>query len=277
MDQPLPIPPIDPREFLNPAELLLVSERSAARPASRRRASLTDSSHQAPYRGTEREGRGPPSRCWLRESEEDEVREWLRRKDREFLLKKRAEKRTRKREIKEKDKERERQEERDRQAKDAYQQWLQRKKREGRWRRRREEDRREAEQRERTQVQKQRPARASNLPSAPLPCKRRRVQRRPSTPQQTQQQPETARTKKRITFQDWVKQKEKEKAAVQAQKKEEEEGGGDTVPEDVQRIVRGVRRLRLQQKASARKHVDSGIAQSVFKQQNTLSAFHNSL
>lgn len=208
----------------------------------------------------------------MRESEEDRVREWLQNKDREFLLKRRAEKRTRQREMKEKEKERERQEERDRQAKDAYQQWLQRKKREGRQRRRKEEDKKETGLREEPPGQRQRPVR---VPPAPWPHKRRRVgqKKRPSTPQETQLQSEIGQIKKRITYQDWMQQKEKEKAA-QARRKE---GDVDTVPEDVQRIVRGVCRLRLQQKASAKKHVDSEIAQSLFKQQKTLSSFHSSL
>lgn len=204
----------------------------------------------------------------MRESEEDRVQEWLQKKDREFLLKRRAEKRARQREMKEKEKERERQEERDRQAKDAYQQWLQRKKREGRRRRRKEEDKKETGLREEPPGQRQKPAR---VPPAPWPHKRRRVKKRPSTPQETQLQSEIGQIKKKITYQDWMQQKEKEKAA-QARRKE-----GDTVPEDVQRIVRGVRRLRLQQKASAKKHVDSGIAQSLSKQQKTLSSFHSSL
>ena len=136
---------LDPREYLNSAELMLLSlmktlGREQTRLAERtplvtverkkrRTASLTGSvDQQPPPRG---EGSASPSRvgggCWLKESEMAEVRDWLRMKDRETILKMRAVSRERRRARREREEKDKQQVEREKQAKVAYQRWLQRK------------------------------------------------------------------------------------------------------------------------------------------------------
>ena len=90
--------------------------------------------------------------CWLKGSGEGHVREWLRKKNRDLLLKKRTKKRAERREREERESEVKRKEERTAQAKEVYAKWLQRKAEEGR-EKGRERLRKEKEEKQKEQAQ----------------------------------------------------------------------------------------------------------------------------
>ena len=155
---------LDPREFLNSAELLFLSQRtSCAAALEKRRAPLTvthkrgtavsetvkkqrgkesSTSHslsqrqRSPSRESARRRSASLSSCWLKESEEKDVQAWLRRKEREITSRRRTEKRERRQEKRKREERARERGEREQQAKMAYQQWKERKASEDRERRR---------------------------------------------------------------------------------------------------------------------------------------------
>ena len=140
----------DAREYLNNAELLLVSQRnknprsrniivkkkasSPDRESGEREKLLTSKKKkaerkQSSYRQSLARGEAGRSQscCWLKESKEKEVREWLKRKERESASKRLVESRERQQERKKHGERARERQEREAQAKEAYQQWQNRK------------------------------------------------------------------------------------------------------------------------------------------------------
>ena len=141
----------DPRDYLNSAELLLLTQRKTTPHAAAQRRkpvplSEADKREKSAVE-TKRRGRdasrslslaqpslprtrrrsGSLSNCWLKETKEKNVREWLRKKESESASRKLAENRERRQEKRKREEKVRQQAEREQLAMAAYQQWKQRK------------------------------------------------------------------------------------------------------------------------------------------------------
>lgn len=136
----------DAREFLNSAELLLVSQRKRTpqtepldrkkthppaglgereKSTTKKKVQQKQSSRRHSSTGSERGG--SLSSCWLKESEEKDIREWLKRKERESDSKRLAARRERGREKTRREEKARERKERETRANEAYTQWQSRK------------------------------------------------------------------------------------------------------------------------------------------------------
>lgn len=141
---------IDPRDFLNSAELALLHQRKRtphtkkleteppplpetdkggrSTPGQRKRDSHAHSLDQPSSSRKTRNRSTSLSGYWLRESREPDIQHWLRQKEREGAARRLAEKRERRQEKKKREEKARLQQEREQLAKVAYQQWKERKK-----------------------------------------------------------------------------------------------------------------------------------------------------
>ena len=199
------------------------------------------------------------SRYWLRENGEHCLQEWLRKKDGEYLLKKRKVREIRRREHRKEQAEAARRTEREDKARAAYQKWLLKKTAEGvkvenRPTVHREEQNPTTVKQQHRSLQR-RPHRVRTSPS-PSP-----VARQPTGVSPT---PKTASIKqdlvhrvprKRPTFEEWLQCKDKDKPSKRAIKYADK-----SLPEDLQQIAKGLRKLRLQRKEYSKRHVYTGMS-----------------
>ena len=140
--------PIDPRDFLNSAELALLEQRKrnpntkrlethlpslpeegrSAKAAEQRKKDSHSLSLDQPSSSRRIRSRSTSlSSYWLKESREPDVQNWLRRKEHETASRRLAEKRERRREKRKAEEKARLQQEREQLAKVAYQQWKERK------------------------------------------------------------------------------------------------------------------------------------------------------
>ena len=136
--------------YLNPAELAIASRVKLASPsetvAIRGRDGQPAAWQHAPSTAEGRERRENKHSYWLKDSGEGHVREWLRKKNRDLLLKKRSKKRAERREREKREREARRKEKRTAQAKEVYVKWQLKKADEGREKRRKEREEKQKEQ-----------------------------------------------------------------------------------------------------------------------------------
>lgn len=265
---------VDPHLYLNEAEitLLSLSSRASIRPAhsdpdvsqqlspqSHFQRRFAADSRSCSASGQTRMGQDKrKSGFWLQSSVSTLTQSWLRQKNEEFFLKRRNEQRER-REKRRMTRERSlRESERREEARSAYDSWLQQKRAEEKAKKTKTavEDKRYS-----SQFQSHHPT-----PTAAPPTGAQSMRARPlRKPAQQHGQPEsyplsvaaptaaaTTIIKRQISFDEWARQKaRKSRHSVQRDT-------SNDLPEDLQAIVKGVRKLRLQQKESSKKHVDTG-------------------
>lgn len=254
-----------PQHYLNEAELALIRSQQplSFSQSGNMHSFFVPKSSESDFKLGRRET-SPLHRSeyWLKDTNEQHLQEWLLKKDRDWLLQRKKDLKRRQLERKKRAAKAAQVNEKAKQAKVAYQTWLDGK---------RAEDRRRRLTRKRSiSVQpilqrntalhseiQPRPPNSAPPQSSIIrrPIKASNKQRPTVSAPLTNQENKTSKTiSKRLTFKEWIQLKEKEKAS----KKAKDQGGGQ-LPEDLQKIARGVRKLRLQQKDYSKRHVDSGL------------------
>ena len=261
---------IDPHLYLNEAELMIVSSNSwQSRHTPRELSSVFGAGYGSSLgeSGNEAGKDMSKSQYWL-ESGEYRLQEWLRKKDRECLLKKRKQREIRRREHRRVQAEAARRTEREDEARAAYQEWLQKKR-----------------------VNKK-SLKIQNQPTATIttqanetcyeeqngtPTKQpdRSLQRRPSGARSFIRKSPVARQptgvqlapskqvqctpRKSITA---IKVVSRAKRVRQARETATKDGTecDESLPEDLQQIAKGLRKMRLQQKDYSKRHVYTGLS-----------------
>lgn len=255
-----------PQHYLNEAELALIRSQqplSFSQSGKMMNSFLVPKSTESDFKFGRREA-SPLHRSeyWLKDTNEQHLQEWLLKKDRDCLLQRKKDLKRHQLERKERAAKAAQVNEKAKQAKVAYQTWLDGK--------RAEERRRRLTRKRSVSVQpilqrntalhsgiQPRPPNSAPPQSSIIrrPIKASNKQRlKVSVPLTNQQNKTSKTTSKRLTFKDWIQLKEKEKASKKAKNQ-----GSSQLPEDLQKIARGVRKLRLQQKDYSKRHVDSGL------------------
>jgi len=200
---------------------------------------------------------------WLKDSSEPHLQDWLLKKDKECLLQRRNNLIRHQLKCKEREAKVIQKIEKAKQSKLAYQTWLDRKREEDKMvMKKRPESVHPVPLRESMVQPKTKPEQPSSVQLQP--CIIRRPiksfkQKRKHIPLKDQQQNSnsTSSTSKRMTFKEWVQLKERDRKSMKSKSVKDCYEG--QVPEDLQKITRGMRKLRLQQKDCSKKHVDSGL------------------
>ena len=256
-----------PQHYLNEAELALISSQQplSFSQSGNIHSYFVPKSNDSDFKFGRREATPLhiKSEYWLKETNEQRLQEWLLKKDRDCLLQRKRDLKRRQLERRERAAKAAQASEKAEQAKVAYQTWLDGK---------REENRRQRLARKRSVSVQPMPEKSAALhseiqprpPNSAPPQSSRSIIRKliktskqkpkVSVPLTNQQKKISKTTSKRLTFKEWIQLKEKEKAS----KKTKDERTGQ-LPEDLQKIARGMRKLRLQHKDYSKRHVDSGL------------------
>lgn len=255
-----------PQHYLNEAELALISSQQplSFSQSGNIHSYFVPKSNDSDFKfGREATPLHIKSEYWLKETNEQRLQEWLLKKDRDCLLQRKRDLKRRQLERRERAAKAAQASEKAEQAKVAYQTWLDGK---------REENRRQRLARKRSVSVQPMPEKSAALhseiqprpPNSAPPQSSRSIIRKliktskqkpkVSVPLTNQQKKISKTTSKRLTFKEWIQLKEKEKAS----KKTKDERTGQ-LPEDLQKIARGMRKLRLQHKDYSKRHVDSGL------------------
>lgn len=257
-----------PQHYLNEAELALISSQHplSFSQSGNIHSYFVPKSSESDFKFGRREATPLhiKSEYWLKETNEQHLQEWLLKKDRDCLLQRKRDLKRRQLKCRERAAKAAQASEKAEQAKVAYQKWLDGK---------RAENRRQRSTRKRSVSVQPMPEKSAALHSEiqPRPPNsappqssiiRRLIKASKQTPKVsvplTNQQNKTSKTtSKRLTFKEWIQLKEKEKASKKT-KVVMDEGTGQ-LPEDLQKIARGMRKLRLQHKDYSKRHVDSGL------------------
>lgn len=248
----------DPHLYLNEAELAIISSNTWQLQHSPRELSSVLSPGYGSSSGESSNEADPgtdvsKSRYWLRGNSEHRLQEWLRKKDMEYLLKRRKEREIRKRENRKEQAEAVRRTEREDKARAAYQVWLQRKTAEVKVESKptdHHEEQNPSTIKQQCRSLQRRPHRARTSSSS-------QVARQPtgvsSTPNTASSKQVRHMPRKGATFEEWLQCKDKlSKCAVTNADK--------SLPEDLQHIVKGLRKLRLQHKEYSKRHVYTGMS-----------------
>ena len=249
---------LSPHHYLNEAELALIYSQQ---PLSFARINMDMKPPAMPWsRSGELKGREAcRSDYWLRDSSEQRLQDWLLKKDKECLLQRRNDLKRHRLKCKEREATAIQEIEKAKRAKLAYQTWLDKK---------REEDKRARRRRSvsvhpiplkgsvQSLIQPQRPCSVqpqSSIIRRPLKQRQKQKQKQLHVPlkAQLQQNNPTSSISKRLTFKEWVQLKERDRKNTSSREGQ--------VPEDFQKIARGMRKMRLQQKDCSKKRVDSGL------------------